>query len=195
MDELVAPPPLRKDNRMLGIGLCALAAVLLLFSCVSHRWLENRQREGMGFGFSLLSFEACLGDTCESKSNSELIDEARSHGNKDASGAFAPMGKVTLVLLLIAVIGLIGTAVLAQLKKRLDWPMLPTTVGLLALMVALITGCVFIATKPGGAGGVGVGLGFWAFGIGTVVGIAALQMLNKLIKPVDPDVPLDDGAY
>lgn len=194
MDELVAPPPLKKDNRMLGIGLCALAAVLLLFACVSHRWLENRQRNDAGFGFSLLSFEECLGDECRTQSNSDIMAKLKEYDPK-ASGAFAPMGKVTLVLLLIAVVGLIGTAVLAQLKKRLEWPMLPTTVGLLALMVALITGCVFIATKPGGAGGVGVGLGFWAFGIGTVVGIAALQMLNKLIKPVDPDVPLDDGAY
>jgi hypothetical protein len=194
MDDLVAPPPLKKDTRMLGIGLCALAALLLLFSCFSHRWLENRQAKQAGFGFSLLSFEACMDDKCESKSNSELIEEARSHGAKDLSGAFAPMGKVTLVLMLLAVVGLIGTAVFAQLKKRLEWPILPTTVGLLALMVSLITGCVFVATKPGGVGGVGVGLGFWAFGIGTVVGIAGLQMLNKLIKPVDPDVPLD-GAY
>lgn len=194
MDELVAPPPLRKDNRMLGIGLCALAAVLLLYSCFSHRWLENRQHKEAGFGFSLLSFEECLGDECRTKSNSEIMAKLKEYDPK-ASGAFAPMGLVTLGLMLLAVVGLVGTAAFAHLKKRLEWPILPTTVGLLGLMIALITGCVFVATKPGGVGGVGVGLGFWAFGIGTVVGIAGLQMLNKLIKPVDPDVPLDDGAY
>lgn len=188
------PLPLKKDNRMLGIGLCAAAALLLIFSAFSHRWLENRQYKGAGMGFSLRSFEMCMEDKCETKSNSELMAEYKKHDPKNASGAFAPMGLITLAVMLLSAAALLASAVFAQLKKRLTFPMLPTTVALLGLMIALITGCVFIATKPGGVGAVGVGIGFWAFGIGTVLGIAGGQMLNKLIKPVDPDVPLD-GAY
>ena len=52
----------------------------------------------------------------------------------------------------------------------------------------MITGCIFVATKPGPLGFVGVSWSFWAFGAGTVVGIATAQMIAKLIRPIDPDL-------
>ena len=58
-------------------------------------------------------------------------------------------------------------------------PMAPTTLALLAIMAALVTGCVFVATKPGPGGFVGVGIAFWIFGAGAVMGIAGAQLLAK----------------
>jgi hypothetical protein len=51
---------------------------------------------------------------------------------------------------------------------------------------------VFVATKPGPAGFVGVGIAFWIFGIGAVLGLGGSIMLARVNRPVDPD--LMDGA-
>jgi hypothetical protein len=50
---------------------------------------------------------------------------------------------------------------------------------------------VFVATKPGEAGFVGVGQSFWVFGAGAVLGIAGAQMLAKVNRPSDPDLMSD----
>lgn len=190
-------PP--KDNRMLAVVLCAVAGLLLAYSAFSHRWLENRRSKQMTIGMSLRSTELCnhtdweMDDVptqgCVVQSNSAFIDWVKGQSSRvEASGAWAPIGIVTMVLLLLAAASLLGCAGLGVAQKRVAWPMLPTTPALLGLMASLITGCVFIATKPGGVGGVGVGIGFWAFGVGAVVGIAGAQMIAKLIKPIDPDI-------
>ena len=188
LNDGMTPP---KDNRMLAVGLCAVAALLLIYSSVSHRWLENRRSREAKIEVSLLSTNLCAFGPCQHLSNGELITMAKQYDPNNASAAFAPMGITTMVLLLVSALSLLASAAAGLAKKRLSVPLLPTTVALLALMAALITGCVFVATKPGGVGGVGVGLGFWAFGIACVVGIAGAQMITKLIKPVDPDVPTD----
>jgi hypothetical protein len=58
-------------------------------------------------------------------------------------------------------------------------------------MAAMAAGCVFVATKPGPAGMLGVDLGFWAFGAGTVIGILGAQLLAKELRPPDPDLLAD----
>jgi hypothetical protein len=73
----------------------------------------------------------------------------------------------------------------------MNWPIAPTTIALLGVMIGLITGCVFIATKPGPTGMVGVGLSFWIFGVGCVMGIAAAQMMAKVNRPPDPEWTVD----
>ena len=65
-------------------------------------------------------------------------------------------------------LGLAGAAGLAIASKKLVLPMSPSTLALLAIMAGLITGCVFVAQKPGEAGYVGVGPSFWMFGAGAV---------------------------
>lgn len=181
----------KKDHRMLGIGLTVGAALLIAYACVSHRWLENTQFEGAFIGFSLLSFEACMNDTCETKSNFEIMAEAKKRRSEHASSVFAPAGIATLVLLGISALALLGTAAVAWTKKRPKLAVPPQTVALLTIMLALLAGCAFIGTKPGGIGAVGVGIGFWAFGIGSVLGIVGAQILAKMIKPIDPDLPAE----
>ena len=193
MTDLVAPPALKKDTRQLAVGLSAAAALLLVAASFTHAWLVNGS---MNVGFSLLSLSKCAGDACDSMSNFEMISQIRRFDPEHASAAFAPMGVATMALCLVGAIGLALCAYLGFAKKRVAWPVAPATIALLGIMGALITGCVFIASKPGGVGAVGVGWSFWAFGIGSVAGIAGAQMLNKLIKPVDPDLAamnLDGG--
>lgn len=182
--------PSKNDNRMLAIGLAIAAAALLAFAAFSRMWVGRPD----GIGFGPMGCTQCNIEQDSTMSNAAFMDLLRSTGvdDKFTSNAFGPMGWATFGLCLIAVLGLLGGAALAAKKKRPDLPVAPTSAALLAIMTALITGCVFVATKPGGPGFVGVSTGFWAFGIGAVMGIAAAQMLAKINRPVDPD--LLDGA-
>jgi hypothetical protein len=154
---------------------------------------------------------------CESMSNGKLVDtwtkmldEARERvktAKEDdiyaqkffqelsqtlkATPAFPVFGWIACISCLVAAASLAIAALLVALKKRLVLPIMPTTTALLGLMVALITGCIFVALKPGPAGYVGVNLGFAAFGGGVVVGLAAALLLNKLLRPYDPDLLAD----
>jgi hypothetical protein len=188
-------------NRSLGITLAVAAALCLIYAGFSSRWLVNGSRFG-NIGFGLRTNSICqplgFGDgdktTCVTKTNRTVVAEWQKQdpSGEYTSGAFAPTGWATLIEMLLGSVGLLAAAGLAIARKRPELPIAPTTVALLGVMVALITGCVFVATKPGPPGFVGVGLGFWLFGIGCVVGIAGAQMLAKVNRPLDPD--LGDGA-
>ncbi len=195
-DDDVPPKP---GSSLLAVGLALVAAIALLFACFSQRWLANLGQDG--------SIEMGLRSTTECGSVGMLLgpqpDECRTLGNSayakewDApsapyySAAFAPFGLVTLVACLIAALGLLGAAALGLVKRKPQLPVSPSTIALLAIMGSLITGCVFAATKPGPGGFVGVGITFWIFGLGAVLGIASSIMLAKLNRPVDPDLMHD----
>jgi hypothetical protein len=182
-----------RDYRKVGLGLCLAAIVLFVYSAFSYRWLENTNYRDARIGFSLIAFEACQHDKCQTTSSFSLVRELEQRLKHDRhaekpSTMFAPSGVITMGLALLSVIALGASVFFAWKQKRLAWKILPTTIALLAIMGALIFGCLFIAKKPGGYGAVGVGPSFWAFAIACVVGIAGGQMLNKLIKPLDPDL-------
>lgn len=180
-----------RDYRMLGIGLCLGAIVCFLYASFSYRWLENTQDRFGRVGFSLIAFEVCAVSDCQATSTFALIDEMKRHTSRrdePPSGMFAPAGVATMALSLLAVITLGGTAFAAWKRKRIGMRLLPTTIALLAIMGAMLAGCLFVAKKPGGYGAVGVGPSFWAFAIACVVGIAGAQILTKFIKPIDPDL-------
>ena len=192
----------KKDNRMLAVGLAVAAAALLIFAAFSKTWVSRPAPFDIGFG--PLGCDNCgqlVGAEGSSMSNSAFVDKLReiskeysgggSNAEKMTSGAFAPMGLVTFGLSLLAALGLLGGASLAFTKKRPELPISPASVALLGVMAGLITACVFVATKPGGPGFVGVSMGFWAFAAGAVMGIASAQMIAKLIRPVDPDLLAD----
>ncbi len=176
------PPP-----RMLGVLLAIVAAACLVAACFSHRWLANRHLGD--FGYSPLAFQEC-GATCETTSNFQIADIASDSPFEEnrVSPAFPIAGLLTFVVLLVAAAGLVASAALAAASKRPDLPVSPTTFALLGIMIGLISGCVFVATKPGGVGVVGVAWSFWAFGIGSVTGIAGAQLLARQIRPPDPDL-------
>jgi hypothetical protein len=131
---------------------------------------------------------------CQSLRNVPLIAKLPkpvSRHEKPPSGMFAPAGVITMGLSLLAVIALGASVALAWKRKRLALRVPTTSIALLAIMAGLLTGCLFIAKKPGsdtGYDAVGVGPSFWAFAIACVVGIAGAQMLARFIKPIDPDL-------
>ena len=194
----------KKDLRPLATGLCAAAAACLIYAAFTHAWLANASRYAE-LGFGLRSNYECgmsysfdgeehSKQACEWLSNGELIEKWRSMGSEAAkltSSAFAPMGWVTFIVALLAAAGLAAAAAFGALKKPMNWPIAPTSIALLGVMIGLITGCVFVATKPGPAGMVGVGLSFWIFGIGCVMGIAGAQMMAKVNRPPDPEWTVD----
>ena len=189
--------PQPKSNRMLGIVLALVAGASLIYAAVSKQWLANgNEYEQISFGLRDMSqCGSAFGEhDCDRYSNSEFVDHMRDFSESAAmntSAAFAPMGWITLVACLIAALGLLGAAALAIAGKKPDLPMSPSTLALLGIIVGIISGCVFIATKPGPAGFVGAGLSFWIFGGGCVVGIAAAQMLARVNRPLDPDLMQD----
>ncbi len=200
--DLSDKPP--KDRRMLAIGMAVGSAAALTFAVLSKSWMTRSTPVEIGFG--PLGCRGCAlggGDM----SNGALVDLLRTLGPEGAnaywwqlsslvpkeaarapSGAFAPVGYITFGLSVIAVLGLLGAAFLALRKMRPQLPVSPASAALLGIMGALITGCVFVATKPGPQGLVGVAIGFWAFAAGCVLGIVAAQMIAKVIRPADPDL-------
>lgn len=196
----------KKDMRSLAMGLAIAAAACMLYAGFTRQWLVNGNKY-LEFGFGLRSNYECSTsfesnfegghenksskEDCTSKSNSEAVDDFKKLDPKLASAAFVPAGWITFIAILLAAAGLLAAAALAYAKKQMALPVAPTTIGLLGGMIALITGCVFVATKPGPPGMVGVGLSFWIFGVGTVMGILAAQMLARQIKPVEPEWTVD----
>lgn len=194
--------PAQKDLRPLATGLCAAAAACLLYAAFTESWLVNAGLYGeIGFGLrgnhECSSSLASLGgesQTCIELSNSAYLEKWRAMGEQGAnltSSAFVPAGWITFILALLAALGLAVAAGFGAMKKPMTLPIAPTTVALLGVMIGLISGCVFVATKPGPAGMVGVGLSFWLFGIGCVMGIAGAQMMAKVNRPPEPEWTVD----
>ena len=180
-------PAPRPPSRVLAVLLALVAAGCLVAACFSHRWLANRRVGDLGY--SPLSFQLCT-PACTTISNFQVAENADDlpFAEDRVSRAFPIAGLVTFLVLLVAAGGLVVAAGLAAANKRPDLPVSPTTFALLGLMLGLITGCVFVATKPGEVGAVGVSWGFWAFGVGVVLGIAGAQLLARQIRPQDPDL-------
>jgi hypothetical protein len=107
------------------------------------------------------------------------------------SGVWPTLGYITLGCAVLAALSLLVCAALVLGKKRVAWPIMPTTTAILGTAIGLITGCIFVALKPGPPGYVGVHLGFFAFGAGVIIGLIAALMLNKLLRPHDEDLLAD----
>jgi hypothetical protein len=189
--------PQPKDNRMLAIAIAVAASACLIYAALTRQWLVNIsavEDRGVGLRTNYSCIVGAGSAGCSEMTNNELMDEWRHEGPesaKQASGAFVPTGWATFIECLVAAFGLLAAAAIALAKKTPDLPMAPTTLGLLGIMATLVTGMVFVATKPGPPGYVGVGISFWVFAGGAVGGIIAAQMLAKINRPVDPDLLAD----
>jgi hypothetical protein len=178
-----------KHRRPLALALAAASIFALAFAAFSKQWLVREDEVRIG----LTGTSVCFGDDCKSMSNGELVAMAKREGAESGStsGAFGPMGWATLVEILVAVAGLAGALALAIARKQPVLPIAPSTVGFIFIAFALITGCVFVATKPGPTGFVAVGPAFWVFGAGVITGVAAAQLLARVNRPEDPDLMAD----
>ncbi len=103
-------------------------------------------------------------------------------------------GWITMVLIGLAVLSMITAVVLVAQGKFFLGPLAPTSWAILFLFLALILGCIFVASNPTRGERLdvllgyqlGVGWSFWVFGVGVVLGIAGTQMLVKF-KPAPID--------
>ncbi|MEO8552572.1 MAG: hypothetical protein ABI678_21490 [Kofleriaceae bacterium] len=185
-------------HRILAIALAFVAAIALVVASFSQGWLANSTQDGeitiglrttteCGIGLTLTE-----SGQCRTRSNADYASSWDDHTGRFYSAAFGPTGTIALVACLVAALGLLGAAALGLATKKPNLPISPSTIALLGVMVALITGCVFVATKPGTPGSVGSGIMFWIFGAGCVLGIPASILLAKVNRPHDPDL-MDDA--
>jgi hypothetical protein len=192
-----------EQKRSVAITLAFFAAAALIVACVGMQWLVS-PRGGSSVG--LLRYKVCMGDTCESVSNFQLIDELRKEivqvqeMNKslptnqqvavphDPWGGFPVVGIITLVAALFSAGGLLYGALLAIRRKRPDMAIMPTTIAVLGLALAIVNGCLVVATKPDMVDDMSVGWTFWVFGAGAVLGLAAVFPLNRQIRPIDEEL-------
>ncbi|HTR54348.1 MAG TPA: hypothetical protein VMJ10_26830 [Kofleriaceae bacterium] len=174
-----SPPP----NRWLAIALALASAGCLAAAALTSRWLvsgEVYDEIRVGLRAITTCGSSLGGAACTDTSNGEL------------GGAFASAGLATFVTCLISAFGALVAAVLAIARKRPDLPLAPTTIALVACILALIAGFVFVATKPEAAAYLGLGPSFYAFAAGVLLGFVSAPMLAKVNRPPDPDL-LDDA--
>jgi len=188
-----APPP--KERRGLGLVLGAISTVLLVAAALSPRWFTNT---GSMFGgdanddvhISLRTLTTCTHDHCLELGNgsyADTVDAIReSHGT---SPAFAPCGWITFIGCLVAAFGMAIAVGLALARRHPLWPIAPTTIAFLGAAIALIAGCVFVATKPASADAPVLAWGFWVFGPGVVTALAGSMFLARAIRPIDDEEP------
>jgi hypothetical protein len=98
------------------------------------------------------------------------------------------VGMLALVASLLAAAGLLWAAALALSGKRPALPIMPTTLAVLGLVIALVNGCIFVATKPETAAAMGVGWSFMTVGGAVVLGLASVFPLNRQIRPIDEEL-------
>jgi len=186
IDSEGGPTP-RELPRAVTVLLAIVAAGCLIAACFSHRWLANRHTGDLGY--SPLSYQVCR-PICTSITNFQVARNTYNLPFEEdrVSVVFPVAGLITFIVLLVAAGGLIVAAGITAANRRPNLPVSPTTFALLGLLIGLPAGCVFVATKPGAVGAVGVAWSFWAFGIGAVAGIAVAQLLARQIRPPDPDL-------
>jgi hypothetical protein len=204
--------------------VCLVAGVLVLVSLFLP-WLKAAKP--LDVSLSLLDYSACGKDyndegerveRCESMSNFKLADQLKKQYERfkelssrmramgegrdvpdvqEPGTSFAFFGMATLIVGLIGVLSLGAAGILGLKHKFIREPIAITTVALLALCLALVLGCIFVAVKPGdseSARYLGVSWPFFVFGAGVVGGIAGAQMLGKAHGPPEYDPYADPTA-
>jgi len=191
-------------KRALAIALGLIASAALAVSAFSSKWLASALDEGYGIGLSEAG--VCVKGRCEYMSNADVVTWLEKRiaeiveYNKTAEerhmlpvprppwGGWPVCGTIALVGCLVAALGLALGAVFALLGRRIDWPVMPTTLGVLGLIVSMVAGCIFVATKPEGMEELGLGWSFGVFGGGVILGLAAVFPLNRQIRPIDEEL-------
>lgn len=193
----------KRRNRALAIVFAFAAAAGLVVAAFGPRWLTEPDHEKGGFG--LTTYRECMVQ-CTTGSISELLDaldeeiakielmnaklpaQEQMAIPKNPWRGFAIVGMITFIASLVAAGGLVAGAVLALAGKRPELPIMPTTLAVLGLAFAIITGCIFVATKPASVSTMEVGWTFLTFGGAVVTGLASVFPLNRAIRPIDHEL-------
>jgi len=170
------------SRRVPAILATAGAIVLAVLAARSTAWLVT----GSGSGFGLRSLESCSPLGCDLRPAAEVVAELGRASPQLVRSGFVEAGVVTWIALWAsaAALGLSALPMIAGVRSGLARA--AARLALLALVTALAAGVVFVMRRPGGGGAYSLGLGFWLFGAGNVLGLVAGQMLVKLHAPTDP---------
>jgi hypothetical protein len=180
--------PVRSEARLSSVALCLVAATLLTAACMSKRWLANGSG-GDSISYGLIRFTECIGGACQTHPATTPPDAlTRRLPREQLSPVFPIAGWTALGASALAIVALAACALIGLFRQRLALPIAPSSLALLGLLVAMVGGSLFIATKPGGLGRVGVDWGFIVFSVAVVIGIVAAQRISKEIRPIDPDL-------
>ena len=175
-----APARPATSRRIVAIALALVSAAALVWVTFSHRWTASADPLDHS-GFGLRSFYFCQDDGCQTVGLREFL-----HGYPGSvPGAFVTAGWVASIALWLAAAALVLSAGLALAGRFVFRPIAPTSVALLAIAVALIAGCLFVALAPGRPV-FGIAYGFFVFGGGVVGGLASSIMLGRL-RPHEPE--------
>ena len=166
-----------KQAKAIAAALAFASAAALTWSTFSSQWAHQ-----LSYGtdtFGLREWISCAedGGLCESRSMASLARFAK-------TDLFPTFGWICSVSMWIAALSLAGSAALMLTGRFIGRPIALTTVALLALAVGLISGFVFLSTRP--PENYGPGPGFWAFAVGELVGIVATILVAR-IRPPDPE--------
>jgi hypothetical protein len=194
----------QKRNRETAIILALLSVATLLVGALGNHWLVDPQGQSQFIG--LRGVKACKDGMCDSMSNFQLVDEIEKDIDRvrarnatvrpqeqeavprEPWHGFPVVGLLAMVSSLLAAAGMSIAAFVAVAGKRPEFRIMPTTVGLLGIAFAIVTGCLFIATKPSMVKDMAVGWTFWTYGAGCVLGLAAVFPLNRQIRPIDEEL-------
>jgi hypothetical protein len=188
MTDLDGSPSARSEPRLSSVALCLVAATLLAASGLSQRWLAN----GAGadsIRYGIIRYTECVEGRCVT-SNNDVTPEAlrKRHPPEELHPAFALAGWTTAGASALAIAGLFVCAVIGLFRRRVALPIAPSSLALFGLLIAMIGGALFIATKPGGIGRVGIDWSFIVFSVAIVIGMGAAQRISKEIRPIDPEL-------
>jgi xanthosine utilization system XapX-like protein len=204
----------KQGRRAVAIVLALLAAGGLGVAAFGNRWLAEPEVNDFGergfvykrsAGMGLRDYERCV-QTCETYTLFELLDklDAEIANTKELNlhlpakdqvplprppwHGFAVVGNIAFFCLLVAAGGLLVGVLIALLRKRVSFPIMPTTIALLGLAGAIVNGCIFVATVPETSQTLAASWTFMTFGAAAVLGLAAVFPLNRAIRPIDVEL-------
>lgn len=184
--------PVRKTRlssatqRWVAVGFAAVVLAALLGGVLGRAVLvDDGIGTSMRCGFK--SCDACLEQACITTTTIALAEDVRAGGGR-ATPAWGYAGAIAWWTALAGALGLVLAIAMVATGKYIRIPVMsPTTLALVGGGLALIAGCVFIATKPEGIQVTSVGWSFWAFGGGAVGTILAAFLLSRQLAAIEPE--------
>lgn len=168
----------------LVIGLVAIAG--LASGLFVHKVLVDEDA-GSSMACGLRACDSTYGEATVTTSNLQLIDDKRA-AHEDVSSVWGYAGLTAWIAALVAIVGLALALIMVATKKYVRIPiMTPTTIALTFGAIALVSGCVFVASKPAGIGVTQIGWTFWSFGGGSVVAVIAAFLLSRQLALIEPE--------
>jgi hypothetical protein len=155
-----------------GIALCFAGAALMMGAMLTKAWwVADHGDESMRVGLSTV--EACYGGQCDS---ARLRDElGPGHGTFFLFIALTRFGAYTAGVIIAVAAGL------ALRRRELDWPIQPTSIGIVGSLFTLASACVLMVLKPDELSGEGVnpGYSFLMCGVGATCGMLGSIWLGR----------------